>query len=248
MAFMERKALTKDATGAMVPVVGRERVLRNRQIREFAESLPDKIPIEQAADLKRQWQAVVTAGKAWDSQLPEKIMGNVAKRAQAKIRAELLSEAPDLRVVYSEYAYQRGLRDVLTQTIKRTAAHEPGSMKRSWLPATVGGGYSYKETKDPSFAVMGFVGGSVLGRLMASPLWQTVSGQLKSRLADAIVAGKTDDAIRAIVKAVPSIVSQSGPRNDKIVSRADIEAVATQNGTDFATEEARAKGEGFVIR
>jgi hypothetical protein len=114
-------------------------------------------------------------------------MGNVAKRAQAKIRAELLSEAPDLRAVYNEYAYQRGLRDVLTQTVKRTAAHEPGWMKRSWLPATLGGGFSYKETSDPWMAAAGFVGGSVLGRMMASPLWQTVSGQLKSRLADAIV-------------------------------------------------------------
>jgi hypothetical protein len=241
--------MTPDATGTLVPVAGREAFHAvAKGFREFTESLGDYITIEQAADLKRQWQAVVTAGKAWDSALPEKVAANVAKRAAARIRTELLKEAPDLRAVYSEYGYQRGLRDVLTQTVKRTAAHEPGWMKRSWLPMTLGGGYTYEKTQDPWMTAAGAVAGSVVGRMMASPLWQTVSGQLKSRLADAIVAGQADDVVRAIVKAVPGIMVQPGPRNDKIVTRADLEAVAAQNGTDVATEEARAKAEGYVIR
>src|SRR5881394_3275155 len=127
-----------------------------------------------------------------------------AKReATSAIRELLAQQVPDLAAVNKEYAFWKGLNDVLTQTLKRTQPQGPSLTRQVLETGSAAMGGAIGSTAGP----VGAAGGVALGKVMAmaqstmrSPAWKLASAQAKDRLADAIVSNNAGKIAMALAR------------------------------------------------
>lgn len=197
----------KDAFRATNPTTGEIVALEPRAIRQLdglqqvITALGPDATVENLTAVRRAWDKVVSqaggfehrAGGAIGVPLRDQSEAWAKREGAGAIRKLLADELPDMAAINKEYAFWKGLSDVLTQTLKRTQPQGPG------LGRTLaeGAGQIVGGTAGSAAGPAGAVGGAVFaGKAAAlakaafeSPRWKLVDARLKNALADAIQSG-----------------------------------------------------------
>lgn len=203
------------STGAQVPIEGTQAAVRTlNRLEEFVDSLGPDIPIERANQIKKAWQKIVSKagfyGPKASSSATDNAKAWATREAEKAMRTQIAAESPQLAALNQEFAFWKGLKDVLTATEMRKQGHGAG------LTATIGGiagaSTGYAQGDSPLGIVGQMLAGGIAGRqviaLMQSPQWRTmVSAPLKDKLADALLSGKAkmiEDVSRIVVTSLPA--------------------------------------------
>src|SRR5436190_13762978 len=185
-----------------------------KQLNGLQQVLTDLGPtptVEQLVAVRRAWDKVVSQAGGFEHRaagaigVPLKDISEAwAKReATSAIRELLAQQVPDLAAVNKEYAFWKGLNDVLTQTLKRTQPQGPSLTRQVLETGSAAMGGAIGSTAGP----VGAAGGVALGKVMAmaqstmrSPAWKLASAQAKDRLADAIVSNNAGKIAMALAR------------------------------------------------
>lgn len=181
-----RSYSTRGLGGQQLTVAGRETYQAAAQhYLDFLNQLPDKIPVKQAADLKRQWQDVVRVARGYMEDAPQQASARMAKEAAKAMRRSLLrvNTVGELEGAYKEYQFWATLENILADTALRRTGQQ---------------GWGKKILASTLMGATGFAGGggamgaAAMGGLalaVQTPTWKLASAQIKNQLADALVAG-----------------------------------------------------------
>lgn len=215
LQFAREGLMVPNAQGVMSVVPGSERVVRQLQrMEDFVATLGDEIPFDKANRIKQAWDKIVAKGGLYGPKATATAADNAqawATREGAGAFRKLLNDAsPDLAALNKEYAFWKGLKDVLKATEARTQAQSGG------LVASIGGvtgaasGFASGDSLGDSVekALIGGVAGRQVIKLLQSPTWRTrVSGPLKFKLGNALAsghAGEIQKVARHIIESLPS--------------------------------------------
>jgi len=214
-----------DASGRKIVIAGLEPVVKQLEkldafIGRMGSSLwrDQSIPIEKAQRIKTAWDKIVAKaglfGPKASATASDQAKAWAYREASGSLRSVMAKANPTLDDINKEYAFWKGMKDVLSKTELRTQAQGPG------LTATLAGGagavIGVGAGHGAAGAGVGAMAGALIGqqtiKLMQSPYWKTtVSGPLKNMLADALASGTAErvtSATRAIVASLPSQVRQ----------------------------------------
>src|SRR5205814_4658508 len=161
---------TTTATGTVVEFEPRA----IKQLTGLQQVLTDLGPtptVEQLVAVRRAWDKVVSQAGGFEHRaagaigVPLKDISEAwAKReATSAIRELLAQQVPDLAAVNKEYAFWKGLNDVLTQTLKRTQPQGPSLTRQVLETGSAAMGGAIGSTVGP----VGAAGGVALGKVMA---------------------------------------------------------------------------------
>lgn len=206
---------TPAASGTAVPIEGTQAAFKTLdRLEQFVASLGDDIPIAQANRIKQAWQKIVSKAGFYGPKATASATDNAkawaTREAEKAMRQQIANESPELAALNKEFAFWKGLKDVLTATELRKQGHGAG------LTASIGGIAGAVSGVAQGDSPGGIVGqmlmGGIAGRqaiaLMQSPQWRTmVAAPLKNKLADALLSGKTknvQEAARIVVSSIPA--------------------------------------------
>lgn len=208
-----------DASGVAKPIPGTERVLKRlAKLDEFVASLGDDIPIDKAVKVRRVWDQLVSKAGLYGQKVGASATDSAeawATREAASAFRELINKGNLTReALNQEYAFWKGVRDVLKETERRTTGQQGGLS--AGIASTVGAGVG-AATGDSVMdrvqnAALGGIAGKNIIKLLNSPSWLTrVSVPMRSMLADALASGnaaRIESAAKAILSATPAQVAQ----------------------------------------
>lgn len=203
---------TTGANGAVVEFETRA----IRQLSGLQQIIADLGPsprVDQLVAVRRAWDKVVDqaggyaqrAGGAIGMPLRDQSEAWAKREATGAIRSLLADDVPDLAAINKEFAFWKGIDDVLTQTLKRTAPQKPGLGGQIAEAA----GQAVGSVAGSGAGVPGTIGGAlVLGRVanmaqavLGSPRWKFVDAKLRNTLADAIASGNQSSIVSALWRA-----------------------------------------------
>ena len=210
--------------GAGVPVVipGGQPVIRQlEKLDDFVKSFGDEIPADKADKIKQAWQRIVAksglyGAKVGASSTDSAKAWTFREGASAMKRALDESGSEAYTALNKEYQFWRGMRDVLTETQRRTSG-QAGTGPMAGGAAGIGalGGYMTGDGGLDSLlkgAAYGLAGRQMI-KLLQSPQFATkVSAPLKKRFADALASGGTATiygAMRALLASLPADVKKT---------------------------------------
>ncbi len=210
-----QKLVTEDASGVARAIPGTETVLKRLdKMDRFVASLGPDIPIDKAQRIKQTWDQIVSKaglyGQKVGASSTDAASAWATREGASAFRKLITTGNPTLEALNKEYAFWKGLKNVLTETEKRTQAQSSG------LTATILGGtgatigaLSGDSVGDRiEKAVLGGVAGRQMVRLLSSPAFRTrVSAPMKNMLADALASGnasRAESAFKAMLKALPA--------------------------------------------
>lgn len=201
-ALDDAKQAFQTTTPQGAVVVFEPRAVRQLEgLQKIVGSLGPDPTVDQLVAIRRAWDSVVDqaggfahrSGGAIGIPLKEQTEAWAKREATGAIRKVLAQEVPDLAAVNKEFAFWKGLGEVLTQTAQRTQPHGPG------LAATIAtrtgqavGGAGGLSSGAPGVVGGAVVGGEIAKRLQAaftSPRWKMLNAQVKDAIADAILSG-----------------------------------------------------------
>ena len=212
-----------NANGARVAIPGTERALKQlRKLDAFTESLGPDIPFDKAQKIKVTMDHIVSKAGLYGNKATATATDSAdafAVREAAGAFRKLLAEgSPTLNVLNQELGFWKGLRNVLTETERRTQAQSGGLIASGMGGAgAIAGAVTGDSASDRvQNAVLGGLAGRQLIRVLQSPAWRTrVSGPLKDKLADALATGRTGPVLSALGKisaSMPGQLATAGPR------------------------------------
>lgn len=206
--------------GEITVIEGMQPVVRQlTRLGHFIERLGPEIPIEQANRLKITWDKIVSKAGLYGNKVGAASTDNAKawafREASSAFRKAIAQADGGLDTLNQEYKFWKGLRDVLSETTKRTQAQGGGlsatimGASGAGAGAMLGGDSVYDRIQS---AAIGGLAGRQFVRLMQSPTWRTsVSAPMKHRLADALASDSTAGialAMRSIMASLPSVVRQ----------------------------------------
>ena len=171
------------------------------ELEQFAMGFGNNIPIDKAQAIKQVWADIVSKaglyGPSAGAAPTDKAFAFAYKEGADAMRALIASESPTLAKLNKEFAFWKGLQDILVATKLRTQAQGGG------LTATLVGGSGATAVGAATGSLpQAVVGGAVAGavtRIVQSPIFRTrVSAPLKMALADALSSGDQGKVLRAI--------------------------------------------------
>jgi hypothetical protein len=215
LQFAAEGLMVPNAQGVMTAVPGSERVVKRLQkLDEFVATLGDDIPFDKAAQIKRAWDQLVSKSGLYTNKATASAADNAsawATREGASAFRRLLNDAsPDLAALNKEYAFWKGLKDVLKATEARTQAQSGGLVSSIGGVTGAASGFASGDSLGDSVekALIGGVAGRQLIKLLQSPAWRTkVSAPMKYKLSQALSSGKADEiqkTARHIIEALPA--------------------------------------------
>lgn len=207
-------------SGSTLPIAGTEPVIRQLQgLRDFVVQLGPDIPIDQAAKIKTTWDQIVSKAGLYGPKAQASATDSAAawsiREASSAFRKLIAKGNPTIADLNKEYAFWKGLRNVLRETERRTQSHGGGLISGVTGGAGVVTGLaSGKDVEDKlQNALLYGVAGRQLIRVLQSPAWQTrVSAPLKQQLADALASGsapRVTSVIKRITTSLPSQLQQA---------------------------------------
>jgi hypothetical protein len=207
------------AGGRTLPIAGTEPVIRQLQrLQTFVQQLGPDIPIDQAARVKTAWDRIVSKAGLYGPKAQSSATDSAAAwsiREAATSFRDLLNQAnPTLADLNHEYAFWKGLRNVLTETERRTQAQGAGLISGVTGGAGVIGGLISGESPEDKLknALIYGVAGRQLVRVLQSPAWQTrVAAPLKQGLADALASGSAPRVASMVQRITASLPAQFQP-------------------------------------
>lgn len=205
-----------DKTGKIPQAIpGTEGVIKRLdKLDGFVRSLGPDIPIDKAQKLKITWDRIVSKAGLYNQKAGASATDAAAawatREGASAMRQLIATGNAGLDSLNKEYAFWRGLRDVLRETAKRTQAQSGGLTAGIFGAVGAGAGYASGDSfidRLEKGAIGGVAGRQAL-RLLQSPAWQTqVSAPFKMRLAKALTSGtakEVADAVRTIAQALPA--------------------------------------------
>ena len=181
------------------------------KLEKFAAGFGNSIPIEKAQAIKQVWADIVSKaglyGPSAGAAPTDKAVAFAYKEGADAMRVLIASESPTLAKLNKEFAFWKGLQDILVATKLRTQAQGGG------LTATIassGAGTAVGATTGSiPMALGGAAVAAAVTRIVQSPIFRTrVTAPLKMALADAISSGDQGKVLRAIANitsAFPSV-------------------------------------------
>jgi len=205
------------ATGSMIPIAGTEPVIRQLdKLSTFVQNLGPDIPIDQAAKIKTVWDRIVSKAGLYGPKAQASATDSAAawsiREAATSFRDLLAKGSPTLDQLNHEYAFWKGLKNVLIETEKRTQAQGSGLISGVTGGAgVISGLMSGQDVEDKlQKALIYGVAGRQLVRVLQSPAWATrVAAPLKHYLADALASGsamRVTGAVQRIMSSLPAQV------------------------------------------
>lgn len=215
-----RPLTTINAAGVPVVIPGGQPVIKAlEKLDDFVVSLGTDIPADKADKIKQAWQRIVAksglyGGKVGASATDSAKAWTFREGSSAMKRALDDAGSDTYTALNKEYQFWRGLKDVLTETQRRTSGQAGTGLVASGV-GSIGAGYGLYSgdslTEKLSNAAIYGVGGRQLIKLLQSPQFATkVSAPLKKRLADALASDTTTglySAMRSILSSLPSNVT-----------------------------------------
>jgi len=219
LQFAKEGFMVPTAEGVMVAVPGSEAVIKRLdRMDQFVSSLGESIPFDKANQIKRAWDRIVSKSGLYGPKATASATDNAAAwatREGASAFRKLLNEAsPDLAALNKEYAFWKGLKDVVGATVERTQAQSGGLVSGiggvTGAAAGLASGDSLGDSLTKALAY-GVAGRQVI-QLLQSPTWRTkVSAQLKFKLSEALASGKAEQIQKTARHIIESLPSQLRP-------------------------------------
>lgn len=205
--------MVASAKGGQIPIAGAEGVLKKLdKLETFVAQLGDDIPVDKAHKVKTLWDRIVAKAGLYGPKATANATDSEAAwaiREGAGSFRQLLAEVPDVAALNSEYKFWNGLRDVLTETEKRTQ----GQMGGGGLPgvmASVAGAATGFASGGLAEAFVGQQAAQRFVQLVRSPWWQSsVSAPMKDQMARALASGSPGQATGTLSRIVASLPSQA---------------------------------------
>jgi hypothetical protein len=193
------------------------------------EGLGPNARADQLVAIRRAWDRVVDQAGGFAHRAPGGIGLPLADQSEAwakrqattAIRQQLDAAVPELATVNKEFAFWRGLDDVLTQTLQRTQPQKPGLGFAAAKAAghVVGGVLGASTGTGPIGAGIGAIAGgklnSMLEKAFTGASWKLASAQMKDRLASAIASND----LPGIAMALARITAVQGSKIPAALSR-----------------------------
>ena len=203
--------------GASIPIAGTEPVIGQlNKLTKFVQQLGPDIPFDQAAKIKTTWDRIVSKaglyGPKAQASATDSAAGWSIREAASSFRDLLAKGSLTLDDLNQEYAFWKGLRNVLKETEKRTQPQGSGLISGVTGGMGVVGGLASGEGVEDKLqnALVYGVMGRQLVRVMQSPSWATyVSAPMKNALADALASGsapRVSSVMQRIMSALPAQV------------------------------------------
>lgn len=173
-------------------------------LQRIVSELGDSATVSQMVAVRRAWDKVVDqaggfshrAGGAIGIPLKEQTEAWAKREATGAIRTLLNAEVPELAVVNKEFAFWKSLKDVLTQTVQRTAPQGPGLGRQV---AEVAGAAAGSSTGLGGAFVAGKVAQAARGAF-TSPRWRLFDARMRDRLASAIANGSGSEVMSVLAR------------------------------------------------
>jgi len=185
-----------------------------KQLTGLQQVLTDLGPnptVEQLVAVRRAWDKVVSQAGGFEHRasgaigVPLKDISEAwAKReATGAIRELLAVDVPDLAAINKEWAFWKGLNDVLTQTLKRTQPHgvSMGQMLAGGM-GTMAGAMAGAPMGTEAAAAGGALGllAAQARAVVTSPRWRLLDARIRNQLADAIVSNNVGHVTLALAR------------------------------------------------
>ncbi len=139
-------------------------------------------------------KAVAKGNKEFGRTLSEGSLLDTQRALSNSIRNEFAKDFPDLAKVNKEFAFWKGISNVLEETVKRTTGR--GTSLKTKATAIIGG---------TAAGIPGLLTAIGADKLITSTAWRTLDIKLKTKLADAIASGsalKINDVYKEIIKRI----------------------------------------------
>ncbi len=206
--------MVRNASRQMVPIPGTEGVIRRLdKLEEFVTSLGPDIPIDKAAKIKTTLDRIVSKaglyGQKQGATATDAANAWATREAASGFRSMLNNANPTLEALNKEYAFWKGLKDVLKSTELRTQAQSSGLGNIAMV--TVGGGAGFASGEGMGDRLQNALVGAAGAKLLTafrSPWWQSkASGPFKHMLEKALASGSStglNEAITKLTAAMPA--------------------------------------------
>jgi hypothetical protein len=200
--------MVTNARGAMVPIPGTESVIKKLDdLSVFVDSLGTNIPFDKAAQIKTTLDKIVSKAGLFGAKAMSSATDNASvwatREASGGFRKLMAEGSATLDDLNKEYAFWKGLKNVLKETEKRTQAQGGGLVAGITGAAGVTGGLASGGDAGDKIqnAVLGGLAGRQLIKVMQSPWFRTkAAGPLKNKLADALANGRVNDALEVLAR------------------------------------------------
>lgn len=213
-----KQALTvAGQSGADIPIEGAQVAVRRLdRLEKFVAQLGPDIPFDKAQKVKIAWDRVVSKAGLYGPKATSSATDNAnawaIREASSTFRDLLAKGSPSLEALNKEYGFWKGLKNVLTETEKRTQAQGGGLV--AGITGAAGAASGFASGGDLSDkvqnAIIGGAAGRQLVRAMQSPWWRTsVSAPLKNALADALAKGNGETISRVIGQITAAVPVQA---------------------------------------
>lgn len=208
--------MVEDAAGALIPIEGTQRVLRKLdKLDDFVAKLGPDIPIDRAAKIKTTYDRIVSKaglyGQKAGASATDSADAWAVREATGAFRELIAKGSATIDDLNAEYAFWKGLKGVLTETVDRTQAQSGGLASAITGAAGMGAGIASGEGVNDKVqnAVLGGLAGRQLVRAMQSPQWRTqVSGPMKEVLAKALASGRAEPVVAAVARITSALPAQ----------------------------------------
>ena len=185
-----------DAGNGMVDVLVEFEPRAIKQLADLQQilgELGDGATVKQLVNVRRAWDRVVDqaggfahrGGGAIGVPLKDQSEAWAKREATGAIRELLARETPELAAVNKEFAFWKGLKDVLAQTVDRTAPQQGGLRK---AVAEVAGAAAGSSGGLGAAWATGKAAG-LAHQVFTSPRWRFVDARMRDQLANAIESG-----------------------------------------------------------
>jgi len=183
-------------------IIGKKKINVAPEVTEGIDNIIDiitqfgsDVPVGEVIQLRRVWDKLVAETNGFQKTLKEGTKLNVIKNATNALRYELAKDFPDLNKLNNEFSFWKNVDLVITETLKRKTGQSIPLGEQ--MARSAGGVAGFTQG-----GFLGALGGAELTRravqMIRSPLWATVSANLKNKLADAIVSREKSEVLKIL--------------------------------------------------
>ncbi len=184
------------------------------RLQRVLEELGPQATASQLVATRRAWDAVVDHAGGYAHRAPGALGVPIAeatevwakREATKAMRALLARKIPSLAEVNREYAFWKGIEDVVGQTLKRTAPQQGGLGRTIMAAAGVASGGTAVQAAERALLF------AEADKVMHSPRFRLASAHLKNIMAEALADGslpKLRGALKAATRGSTSATTQS---------------------------------------
>lgn len=184
-------------------------------LQRIVNEVGDTASVEQLVAIRRAWDKVVDqaggyahrAGGAIGQPLKDQTEAWAKREATGAIRKVLADDVPELAKLNAEFAFWKGLKDVLTQTVQRTQPQSGGLLKQTAEVAGAAAGSSH----GIGVALLAGKAAKMAQAAFTSPRWRLLDARMRTSLADAIESGNSQRIMGQLTRVSAALGSRLEP-------------------------------------